>query len=370
MTIYSSDVLPLLLIAGSATQGLRHVAWPPVTRTCVTAGVVVGGLVLVGFYRSMGSHGITPALQARHLVPLALAITLPYARGFAAIRSRTIANALSVGAVAIAVASFIRLGAGYTTTSAIGVERIYQTWEPFISACILLILLAFCLIGTRPAALHYIGLAAASVPVIFSFFRVAWLLTFAVAIAVIFVVRGHSGRAWLVLAMAAVGFVLIGGGAISSHGGPTFASQIVARGNAIPTQLDAYRSQEYRAVWREIRRDPFFGSGFGTEYVGNWTLIRSWCHNAYEWMWWRLGFVGLVAFFVFLGSALAAAIGAARRMEGDDRGLAVGLSAALLFLVVAANFHENFENYQSNLVNGVLIAQVLVLRTRAASSGK
>jgi hypothetical protein len=39
--------------------------------------------------------------------------------------------------------------------------------------------------------------------------------------------------------------------------------------------------------------------------------------------------------------------------------------AALAFTALAANLHENFENYQTNMVMALVVAQVLVLGARA-----
>ncbi len=368
MAIYIADVIPFVLVAGALATGIERPKFVGSARLAHSAGLVVVALIVIGFYRSVSAQGLTPALQARHLLPLVLAVTLPYSRGFANISTRAIIRTLTVAAVAIAIAAMLRLLSGYETTSALGAQRIYQTWEPFIAAGLFLVLLAFCLVGSKVSAYHYVGLGAAAIPVIFSFFRVAWFLSVALALLMVLFIRGQKGRAWIVIGLAAVAMTLLSVGAISSQTGPSYATQIAMRANDTHTPLDSYRAQEYGAVWHEIKKNPVLGSGFGTEYIGNWTLIRSWAHNAYEWMWWRLGFFGLVAFVAFVLGAAAAGLAASRRLEGDDRALAIGLTASLIFLIAAANYHENFENYQSNLVSGLLIAQILVLRSRAAAS--
>jgi O-antigen ligase len=193
------------------------------------------------------------------------------------------------------------------------------------------------------------------------------VLEAAVALVLLALVRGERRRGRLLLAVVGCLLALSVAGAGS---GDRYAAEISTRFHEITPQLDSYRTQEYHAVWREIRRDVVFGSGFGTEYTGDWTIYRSWSHNAYEWLWWRLGLVGLACFLGLLGGAVAAGVGGARRLEGDEKGLAIGLTAAVVFTALAANLHENFENFQTNALVAVLLAQLIVLGSRARGGGE
>ena len=65
--------------------------------------------------------------------------------------------------------------------------------------------------------------------------------------------------------------------------------------------------------------------------------------------------------------ALGAGVAAARRLEGAERGLAIGLVAGVVFTALAANLHENFESYQTNLFVALALAQLVALRCRAAA---
>jgi O-antigen ligase len=366
LTLYLSDVIPIFLMAAALSVGVERSSATGWARLSLNAGVLFVVLLGIGFVRTASSRGLSDALQARQLLPLLLAVVLPSCRGFRNLPSLAVLRIISIAAIAIGVDSVIRLARGYATTSTLGVERIYQTWEPFIACCLLLILVAHCLVGANVRVLHYVGIGFAAIPIVFSFFRVAWVLTAVIVLLLYLFARGKTVNAWVLVGLATAAFVVVGIGALGTGNGPTYASQIVLRANEIQPHLDSYRSQEYGAVWDEIKQHPLAGSGFGTEYVGSWTTVRAWCHNAYEWIWWRLGLIGLAAFVCFIGGAAAAARGAARRLDGDNRSLALGLLAAFAFLLPAATFHENFENYQSNLVTALLVAQAIVLATRNA----
>jgi O-antigen ligase len=127
------------------------------------------------------------------------------------------------------------------------------------------------------------GVFAAGVPVVFSFFRTAWVLyAIGAALLLLHARNRRAGTIGLVAmaTVAAVALVLQPG----LHPGDGYASQIESRLGEITTTLDPYRAAELGAVWDEIRRSPILGSGFGTEYIGEWTIYRSWSHNAYQWI--------------------------------------------------------------------------------------
>jgi O-antigen ligase len=161
--------------------------------------------------------------------------------------------------------------------------------------------------------------------------------------------------------------ILFAAGALLTQKVPSYADQFQKRFAAIHVQLDTYRVQEYSAVWTEIRKDVLFGQGFGTEYVGGFTEVRAFAHNAYEWLWWRVGFIGLVAFVLFVVASVAGGLAESRYLTNrDDRALALGLVSAIAFTALVANLHENFESSQNNLFIGLVFAQLFVLQARAA----
>jgi O-antigen ligase len=202
-------------------------------------------------------------------------------------------------------------------------------------------------------------------PVLFSFFRVAWILLAVLGALLLFLVRGR-GRGPRIVAAVLVCAALAGtAGRLVSPSAARYQHELATRAGEIGIGLDNYRAREYSAVWTEIKQRPVAGSGFGTEYRADWTIYRSWAHNAYEWLWWRLGLFGLVSFLALVVGAIATGLAAARRLDGAERGLALGLVAGVGFTALAANLHENFENYQTNLFVALALAQLIALRCRA-----
>jgi hypothetical protein len=362
--IYLSDLVPVVLIClYLSVADLRAGNG----RLSLWLAAAFFGLCALTFFRTYEARGFTPALQIRHLLPFMLCATLPLSRRFRSIAAEHIATVLSLLAIAIAIGSFTRIGNGYETTTTLDVERIYQTWEPFIAAVMALILLGYILTATNVRKLHYLGLAMAPVPVLFSFFRTAWVISLGLGLVVFLVSRGAKRRSIIVAGVGVlVATFLLGSYLIKPEsGGKSFLSQVTFRASEIHLQLDSYRSQEYAAVWHEIVKHPWIGSGFGTNYVANWTVYTTTCHNAYEWIWWRMGLLGLVLFLLFFAVVVRDALRALSRLERDDRGLAIGLLAGLAFVLLAANLHENFENFQSNLFDCVLVSQLIGLSIKA-----
>jgi O-antigen ligase len=173
--------------------------------------------------------------------------------------------------------------------------------------------------------------------------------------------RGKIAAGLVVLLLA---FVTAG---VFSQTASRYSSQFDRRTNAITLHLDSYRANEYHAVWVQIRQNVLWGQGFGTDYIGDWTTNRSWAHNAYEWLWWRVGFVGVGCFLLLLLAATTAGISAWKRTgDANDRALALGLTIGVIFTALASNFHLNFEESQNNLFIGLAVAQILILACRQA----
>lgn len=381
MTVYVFDFLTAVLICGAWAGGIRSAQLDRYTRLALLSGITFVALVLLAFYRTVGMTGLGPALQARHLFPLVLALALPFALKFRAVPSHHIATALALGSVALAIRALLLLQSGsqaiYSgtrsgaeTASVLGVQRIFQTWEPFLAAAIGLILFAYVLSATKVTPVHYIGLGASSIPLFFGFFRVAWVLTAVLGVLVLFLMRESRRRGRIIAGFIGLIVVFVVASSLMKSGESNeLTAQLLRRSGEITLQLDPYRAQEYGAVWSEIKKDALLGQGFGTEYQGSWTIYRAWAHNAYEWMWWRLGIAGLLSFLGLITTAFVAGLVAWKRLrECDDKALALGLSVALAFTALAANSHENFENWQTNLFIGIVLAQLLIFASRLERS--
>lgn len=363
--IYISDLVPVLLVVAYVSVDDRRERIG--RRMSLWLGALFFLVVLLTFFRTITDRGLTPALQVRYLLPFLLCATLPLSRRFREISASQTATVISWLAIAIAVKSFSRIGSGYETTTSLDVERIYQTWEPFIAAAMALTLLGYVLLASDVRRLHYVGLALAPVPVLFSFFRTAWVLSLGIGVVVFLLARRGTRRGALIAgAVVVVATFLLGSYAIQPESGKSLASQVVLRSSQVHLQLDSYRTQEYSAVWREIVKHPWVGSGYGTQYQGDWTIYTTTAHNAYEWIWWRMGLVGLGIFLCFLFCVARETVRALPGLDTNDRALAVGLLAGLAFVLLAANLHENFENYQSNLFDCLLIAQLIGLSIKGS----
>jgi hypothetical protein len=377
-SIYFSDLAPVLLLIGAVQAGrVRFVptSWARLSMQCAIAFLII---VMLEVLRTFAIRGLTPALQARQLWPLIILIVLPNMKSFSSVESSRVVAVVSLGSIALAFRTLFLLvtgtesvhgngaQAGTTTHTVIGVQRVFQTWEPFIGAGIGLILLAYVLGAERVTWLNYVGLAVSPVPVLFGFFRTSWVI-FGLLAALLLIFMKGSQRRGAILAGAMSMCILFAAGALLTQKVPSYADQFQKRFAAIHVQLDTYRVQEYSAVWTEIRKDVLFGQGFGTEYVGGFTEVRAFAHNAYEWLWWRVGFIGLVAFVLFVVASVAGGLAESRYLTNrDDRALALGLVSAIAFTALVANLHENFESSQNNLFIGLVFAQLFVLQARAA----
>jgi O-antigen ligase len=224
-----------------------------------------------------------------------------------------------------------------------------------------LILLAYVLGAKHVTRLHFAGLAVSPIPVLFGFFRTSWVI-FGLLSALLLVFMKGSQRRTPILTGLVTMCVIFAAGALLTQKVPTYASQFQKRFAEIHVHLDTYRVQEYSAVWTEIKKNIVVGQGFGTDYVGGFTDVRSFAHNAYEWLWWRVGLLGLTLFVCLLVSAVVGGLTQSRYLGNrDDRALAIGLVAAIVFTVLAANLHENFESNQNNLFMGLVFAQLFAL---------
>lgn len=376
LSLYFADLAPILLIIGAAHAGRRRLAARPWMRFAIQCAIGFFVIVTVEVLRTFAVRGLTPGLQARTLWPLIIMIALPGMKSFSSVSSRQIAVVISLGSIALALRTLLLLitgtesvygngaRAGTASLAALGVQRVFQTWEPFIGAGIGLILLAYVLGAERVTRLNYLGLALSPIPVLFGFFRTSWVVFGLLAALLLIFIKGSQRRGAILAGVVGM-CVLFAAGALLTQKVPTYADQFQKRLAAIHIHLDAYRVQEYSAVWAEIKKDVVFGQGFGTDYVGGFTDVRSFAHNAYEWFWWRVGLIGLLAFVLLIITSVVGGLVESRFLTNrDDRALAFGLVAALTFTALVANLHENFESAQNNLFIGLVFAQLFALQAR------
>jgi O-Antigen ligase len=377
LSIYLSDLVPVLIIIGAASAGRLGSVRSSWVRFPMQSAIAFFIIVLLEVFRTFSAYGLTFGLQARVLWPLIIMVTLPGMKSFSAIKSRHVASVISLAAIALALRTLYLLvtgtesvyghgaQAGTTSLAVLGVQRVFQTWEPFIGAGMGLILLAYVLGAKHVTRLHYVGLAVSPIPVLFGFFRTSWVI-FGLLSILLLIFMKESQRRGAILAGVMAMCILFAAGALLTQKVPTYASQFQKRFAEIHVHLDTYRVQEYSAVWAEIKKEVVFGQGFGTNYVGGFTDVRSFAHNAYEWLWWRVGLIGLLPFIFLLVSSVVGGLTRNRYLgDRDDRALATGLVAAIMFTALAANLHENFESNQSNLFIGLIFAELFALHAYA-----
>jgi O-antigen ligase len=362
VTVSDALVLLGLLVALIAWSPHRGLVVPARAALLCASGFAL--LVLISVPLTLQEGGRDGLFLMRHLSPFLLVPLLPSARPLQRLSPSSLATLVSVALIALGVRSVYLLSTGFVARSSVGEQRIYQTWEPFIAAALALVLLAFVLAADRPRPLHLFALFASLVPVIFAFFRTAWVFE-AVLGAVLIITCSRPGRRTKLLGgllVVAVAGVLVAN-AVGS-GGRTYAEQVRDRFSEITTTLDRYRIDEIAAVNREIEKAPILGSGFGTRYGATWTDHTLNAHNSYQWLWWRVGLLGLALFLAMFILPMVSAVMRRQAMAADDRALAQGLVAGLAFTLLAANLQENFENYQTNIVAALMLAQLVVVLRR------
>ncbi len=133
---------------------------------------------------------------------------------------------------------------------------------------------------------------------------------------------------------------------------------------------NAYRDAENANIMATVKQSlptTLFGYGYGKPFfkvfpmvdIGNlydkWDILP---HNQILWIWMRTGFVGLLAFFALVSTALIRCMQVLRRPSGDDReyrALAIWTSGVLVMLVVFGMLDLQISNYRNMIFVGLLL---------------
>ncbi len=186
-------------------------------------------------------------------------------------------------------------------------------------------------------------------------------------------------RAWVALAVAALVLAALGPGVLSALpvdlvGRVTETLDYARMGDLTSLEItDANfavveRAAHWLAAWRMFSQQPWVGVGTGqyaTIYpsvaVPRWEDPLGHAHNFYLNVLAEGGMLGLAAYLLVLGVALAGAWKAARRMRGWQRGIAIGALGMLGHLLAHSAF-DNLYVHEMYLVVGIVLGMVARLQ--------
>lgn len=127
------------------------------------------------------------------------------------------------------------------------------------------------------------------------------------------------------------------------------------------------RLAESNAVLGQIVNNPILGHGLGAEFayyhpIKDVTYTNSYVHNAYLWLWFKLGAAGLVLFLAAYGAKIVSGI---RLLRGDvlDRGPVIAAIALLIAMLVVSLTSPQFYARDSVLI--IVISWALISQTVA-----
>lgn len=233
---------------------------------------------------------------------------------------------------------------------------------------------------SRAVAALSIGLAIVClVSLAASLTRGYWLAAVVAAALTYLLAKGRPSRAALFtaallsfLAVVAVGFFstkIIG-----------VVGSLVDRISTISSPLRVLsmreRFAETRALLEGIRRSPVVGHGLGAtvSYMSplrGHVMTRTYAHNAYLFIWFKLGLVGLVSFLVFYVRGILATL-AALRVVSDQNAralLAAGAALLLAFLPLSVTSPQYYGKSSALVIVLILgFAQAALLRRRDSSA--
>lgn len=144
-----------------------------------------------------------------------------------------------------------------------------------------------------------------------------------------------------------------------------------------------YRLLETYDITATLRSDPLLGVGFGREFLmvatlpdlSWWPFWRYETHNNVLWIWMKLGLAGYVVFWSLLGSAMARAAFAAKKLTDPGlRSAAVFCLVTLVGTIVYGYVDLAFVSGRTMVMLGAVLGMISVLerldRDHAPSAGR
>lgn len=368
----------LLLISGLAWAAVALVA-RPVDRTSAGAlGLLTLFLLLCS---AQFAHGLllgnTPSdavNDIRNVLGIGvLVVALPLLRDPAG-RRRLLVGLLVVGLVAglwgiaqwglnigVGLSQELGVAEGVALTSG-GTGRVLG--GRYVFGTVVILAFAALVSGRRRStgvtALLMSILVLNTVSLVLAFERTLWLAT---ASAVLIVILGSQARqrvrALVWSAMAAL-LVVAAMSALAPGQFSVARERLLSVGQVHSDRSVRYRLRESSAVVREIRASPLGGSGLGAAVhwgepaYGVPASSKTYSHNAYLWLAWKLGIPGLLLGPTIIGFVLLA--GRARRRETPPDALRTGAVAGLLAMLVTGATAPVFSTVGATVVIGTLLA--------------
>ncbi len=140
-----------------------------------------------------------------------------------------------------------------------------------------------------------------------TFTRGYWIATI-LALSVIYILSNKNIKKKLLLQFAIIGFIAVFSlQFFFSNIGEILVETIVSRFTSVGTALTDVSFQnrivESKAVLELVKNNPIMGYGLGKTYIFNPIIPREmptwYVHNAYLFLWFKLGFLGLASFLIF-----------------------------------------------------------------------
>lgn len=148
--------------------------------------------------------------------------------------------------------------------------------------------------------------------------------------------------------------------------------RLLSAGDALADISFRARLAESKAVFGQIVNNPILGHGLGAEFayyhpIRDVTYTNSYVHNAYLWLWFKLGAAGLVLFLAAYGTKLVSGI-RLLRAGAPGRGMVIAAVALLIAMLVVSLTSPQFYARDSVLIIAIcwaLISQRLAEARRA-----
>ena len=217
--------------------------------------------------------------------------------------------------------------------------------------------------SARVSALLVVILVLNVVALVLSFERAFWLATaFAILLVVLRADAARRARALVWGAMTALLVV----SAISALAPGQFSvarERLLSVGQFRTDSSVRYRLRESSFVAREVRSAPLAGSGLGAAVYwgrpadGVPATRKTYAHNAYLWLAWKLGIPALLLALTVVGFVILNARAGRRDRPPDP--LRDGAVAALLAVLVTGATAPVFSTLAASVVVGVLLALAL-----------
>ncbi len=361
--VFISTLLGWVLRDGRTLEGHRLLRSPVGASLLVFLGLCVGSLVLVALY------GGSPLWWLRDLVRFSyLLLFFPVA---GAVKSRSAAFVVLGCLAAVILYHGVLTIAGYAravaSTEALWQLRYQRVALHEIFALATLVASFAVFLRARSRAVSVVALSMGLLGLIalgVSFTRGYWMAAVLACALVAMMLRGPARRIaafWLILLVA-----------IFSGGMTVFSAKFIGVLISMADRLSTFtsplrvlsvqeRMAETRAAIDMVISAPVFGRGLGAEVsymspLQHHVITRPFIHNAYLFVWLKLGIVGLVSFLVFYLRSIRMTLRAAARASSAIARAMLFAGAAVLIAAVPLSFTSpQFYDKSSALVLALVL---------------